>query len=71
LTALLETITDQIEKFVYWQSGGLRFGGVKVTERLCPRSALGVFSSVPVVLESLSHLILIFDRQKGVFSPRR
>src|ERR1700737_35611 len=35
---------------------------------LCPRSALGVSSSVPVVLELPSHSLIIFDLQKGVFS---
>ncbi len=71
LAVFLETFSDQIQKFIYRQSDGLRFGGVKVTESLCPRSALGVSSSVPVVLESLSHSIVIFDHEKGVFSLHR
>ena len=61
LAALLEPIPDQIQKFIYWQTGGLRFVGVKTTESFCPRSALGVSPSLPVVLELLSHLLLNFD----------
>ena len=55
LAVLLEPLPDQIQKFIYRQSGGLRFVCVKVTKSLCPRSALGVSSSVPVVLELPSH----------------
>jgi hypothetical protein len=61
LAALLQSIPDQIQKFVYRQTGGLRFVGIKITESFCPRSALGVSPSLPVVLELLSHLLLNFD----------
>ncbi len=68
LAALLEPIPDYVQKFIYRQSGGLRFVCVKVTKSLCPRSALRVSSSVPVVIELPSHSLIIFDLQKGVFS---
>jgi hypothetical protein len=68
LAALLKPMPDEVQKFIYRQSRGLRFVCVEVTKSFRPRSALGVLSSVPVVLELPSHSLIIFDRQKGVFS---
>jgi hypothetical protein len=53
LTAFVETVADQIQKLIYRHSGGLRFGGVEISENLGPGSASGAISSVRLVLAFL------------------
>jgi hypothetical protein len=36
LATFFEPVADQIEKLIYWHSGSLCFGSVKISERLGP-----------------------------------
>jgi hypothetical protein len=55
LATFFEPIADQVEKLIDGHPRGLCFFGVKISESLGPRSALGTFSSALVVLELLPH----------------
>jgi hypothetical protein len=60
LATFFEPVADQVEKLIDGHPGRLCFFGVKISESLGPRSALGTFSSVPAVLELLPHTLVIF-----------
>jgi hypothetical protein len=55
LTALVEPLSDQVQKLIYRHSGGLSFGRVKISENLGPGSDSGAFSSVQLILEPFPH----------------
>jgi hypothetical protein len=58
LATFFESVADQVEKLIDGHPNGLCFFGVKISESLGPRSALGTFSSVPEVRELLPHTLI-------------